>query len=216
MLTLLELLNQYNKQNDICKYLSWINIMPMILLNKDYSIIIEHPFIREAIKYYKIKDGIKLTREEATNILKKTRDLLGSELVETAILSNFIILSKTSKITFKEMENVLYDYNYNDINLTNVDLEITKSIELSRCSLYNSLHRQKEECDNFKVLSYDETIVAYEYEYNINILSGKYLNDDNQINLIVNKTNMPLAFSYIFLTRFIKQRKRQHYEKICF
>ena len=216
MITLSTLCNDYNQKEGICNYLRWYEIMPLLLLNEEYHKLIDHPFIKHAMYYYKIKDGLTLKKEEAKEILAKTKNILGSELVETAILSNLKILQKIKKISFKDTENAIYDYEYECEEIKRADIEINNAIILSRCSLYQSLHRQKTISPDFSMIGYNENIVSYEYEYNINVISGKYLNEDHQINLIVNKTNMPLSYSYIFLTRFLKQRKRQHYEILCF
>ena len=216
MVCLKAVCNQYNQKDRICDYLHWYEIMPLLLLNDEFNKMIDHPFIKQAMYYYKIKDGVRLKKSEAKDILSKTKNLLGTELVETAILSNLKFLQNFKKLSFKETENAIYDYNYSCNDIKKVDIEINNAIIWSRCSLYEMLHIQKTQSPGFSMIEYNENIVSYEYEYNINVISGKYLNQDHQINLIVNKTNMPLSYSYIFLTRFLKQRKRQHYEVLCF
>ena len=87
---------------------------------------------------------------------------------------------------------------------------MTVNTKINSISGFNTYLDKEYECLNTKserwypLMYYNENIVSYEYEYNINVISGKYLNEDHQINLIVNKTNMPLSYSYIFLTRFLK------------
>ena len=112
MITLSTLCNDYNQKEGICNYLRWYEIMPLLLLNEEYHKLIDHPFIKHAMYYYKIKDGLTLKKEEAKEILAKTKNILGSELVETAILSNLKILQKIKKISFKDTENAIYDYEY--------------------------------------------------------------------------------------------------------
>ena len=56
--------------SNITKYLNWYEIMPFLLTNHKFHKQIDHPFIRNAIRYYKKVDGIKLTRLEPIHLLK--------------------------------------------------------------------------------------------------------------------------------------------------
>ncbi len=88
-------------------YLKWYEILPLILVNVDTKKNIHHPFIRQARRHYKIKDGANLSLKQAEKILVKTRENLGSELVETAILENLDGLSCFNNIKFNQIEYYL-------------------------------------------------------------------------------------------------------------
>ena len=197
----------------ISEYLRWYEIMPILLINRTFNKKVEHPFVVTAIKYYRKVDGLKLTKVQARNILKKTRENIGTELVETAILENIDILKKCPLLEFDEITKILNNSYEND-KLARVDKEITDAIILSRCSLH-----KLQELDNnnpVKSIKLHELIYTYKHVYKSNVQSGRVINDDSQVSLVVNKTNMPVNYQYIFLYRFLQQRQRREVEMLLF
>ncbi len=198
----------------LLSYLNWESILVLILTQKTLYQNIPHPFIRQAKRYYKHKDGLALTDQEAQAILEKTRHQLGSELVETVILENLEKLETFTPIRY-EMINTIINNGYSDATYQKVNQEIKRAIVLSRCHLYLAESRQKE-IVNFKTLSFTNITPSSELDYNLRFQTGKIIDEDSQVALLVYKTNMPNNYSYIFLRHFIRQRRRRFYEVISF
>ena len=208
MLSLYDLLNTNGISNNVTNHLNWYDILSMILITKSISQFVDHPYIRYAMKYYKMKDGIQLTRIQANVMLTKIRSKWNCELVETAILANMESLKYCMVIPYDMIESSINN-SYDDYFLRSMDNEIAKSIELSRASLYNSCYNGNN--DN-KIITFTESIFTYEHAYKTTGLTGTVLLNDSQINQIVMRTNMPHTYSYIFLRRMVHQRNRYRNE----
>lgn len=212
MISLNNIFNHGNIYNNVIStYLKWHDIMPLILLCHNTNTTVTHPYIRSAIKYYKVRDGIKMTKLEAGELLTKSRVNLGSELVETAILENIEILNTIKNIPFNRLNNVLNNKLFNSNDIYQADDEINQALIMSRINLYQAKTNQLVFPD-FKILSLEDSVITYEQAYNCNILNGNILEKDTQIKLLVYRTNMPLSYSYIFMRRFLLQRTRTHFE----
>ena len=212
MIRLNNILNHNNIYNNfISSYLKWYDIMPLMLVCHNTSTVVTHPYIRSVIKYYRVRDGIKMTNLEAGKLLTKTRGNLGSELVETAILENIDILNTLNDIPFDTINNVLNNKLFSSNEIYQADDEINQALIMSRTNLYQAKTNQLG-IPNFKILSLEDSVVTYEQAYSTNILNGNILDKDTQIKLLVYRTNMPLSYSYIFMRRFLLQRTRTHFE----
>lgn len=210
MINLNNLFENYYLDKTLTPFLKWYEILPLLLLTKNISNHIHHPFIKNAIKYYKNKDGIKLTTVEAYKLLEVTRKYQGSELIETVILENYNILNRLSNMDLDTSVQIINSgLGIIDINnevYKNVDYDIKKAIEYSRCTMYQHYLKMKNSYEAFKSLELSNIMYNYEHEYIINTSTGKIATYDTQINVMVNKTNMPINYIYFFVFTFIKQR----------
>ena len=185
-------------------YLTWYEVMPLFLIDKGINNAILHPFIAQARKYYKLKDGLLLSLEGTKKMLAKTKKYLGTELVETAILANLPALECLSSIEYNAINHILNNSNKLPDYLEIVDKEICKAIEWSRCALYHFFL----DTNSSNTLSLADIRFNYEHEYLAKAQNGILLTRDYQINQIATKTNMPIGYRYIFLNRFLTQRLR--------
>lgn len=211
-----KLCQDYHLANIFTSYLVWYEIMPLFLIDTEINKLIHHPFIRLAKKHYKIRDGLSLTLDEANKMLTTIKTNSGTELVETAILANIHILECLPTIEFRDINHLLNKHYRENISLPNnfqrVDLEISKAIKWSRCTLYRQF--LKDELNN--TLSLKDIIFTYEHEYVSKAQNGLLLSKDIQINQIAIKTNMPINYQYIFLNRFLTERLHHQMELLNF
>ena len=210
------IINNIYFEKSITEYLRWYEIMPLLLINKLFSKNIEHPYIKYAIKYYKNKDGLSITRLDAIEILKITKLQLASELVETAILENYDRLNTFKNFNFENVNKILsYDYSEVEPIFEEADKEIELAITKSRCSLY-TVQENVPSYSQFKSLDISDIIYTYPTQFEINTTFNKVIYGDSQVELIISKTNIPINYQYIFLYRFLLLRRRYQSQNLLF
>ena len=185
---------------EISKYLRWYEHLIWRYVNSFFSEAVAHPYIYYARKYYNIRDGYTISHEEAGRILRMTQEQFGTELVETAILSNLPLLQTVPVLDYYKLQKSLSD-------LT-IDREIVRAINASRFYMYAT--RMSHYLDDnpccYKNIEEIATINSHEYE--TILLSGIFLKNDSQIKYLVYRTNLPIEYGHILARRVILSRCR--------
>jgi len=179
-------------------YINWSDLLALCcVLPKVFT----HPYIRMAQKHYRIQDGVPLSCNTALKMLNVTRDDLGTELVETALLENNRLLQEYPIITHKDLPSIIHlAYPTHLKKYEKLDREVVRAIQLSGCALYKNLPNEN------NIVNRDDLHHTSSYDYDQHLRFGSILYKDTQASEIAYKTSISDTYAYIFMRRIVEKR----------
>ena len=187
-------------------YINWSDLLALCcVLPKVFT----HPYIRMAQKHYRIQDGVTLSCNTALKMLNVTRDDLGTELVETALLENNRLLQEYPILTHKDLPSIIHlAYPKHLKKYEKLDREVVRAIELSGCALYKKLPNASNETNRNNIVILDDLHHTSTYDYDQHLSFGNIIYKDAQASEIAYKTSISDTYAYIFMRRIVEKRSK--------
>ena len=185
---------------DISKYLPWYEHFSWRYVNQYFLGAVAHPYIHQAKRYYRLRDGMHIGDKEAERLLQTTQNDLKTELLETAILSNLQVLTEMPPMDYYNLQSSLHKLDK--------DREIVRAINASRFSMYQARESPFLGETAVSINDIKDIVATNSHDYDTRILSGLFLTGDVQLRYLVERTNLPISYAHILARHVMVSRRR--------